>query len=559
MSAFRQVRWTALLVGALAGVSQAATPDPQPSAVAAIDVGSVPSEPAPTPSGSVSQEEAARFLMHATFGGTIEEIERAAAIGLEDWLDEQFVKPIGYHEPELEQRRVMGGEISTAQRRHSWWKQAMQGSDPLRQRVTFAMSQIFVISDEVGTVNQEPEGAANYYDMLLRNAFGNYRDILRDMSLHPMMGVYLSHLGNQRSNPAAGRFPDENYAREIMQLFSIGLFELNLDGTEKLDGTGQPIPTYGNEDITELAKIFTGFSFDSPEGTFRDGTPVWDRPMRMFQAWHEPGPKYLLRGKFVPPGQSGMQDFEDAIDNLFEHPNVGPFFARRFIQRLVSSNPSPAYIERVATAFNDNGNGVRGDMKAVIRAVLLDPEARSLPNNSQITRGRLQESYLRRVHLARAFNAANLAGTFPISDFRAIDDFVQRPLSSPTVFNFFLPDHQPQGEISQAGLFAPEFQIITTVSAISSANALRSQIDGTLNNSRNEVLEVKMDLNDELALANNIPALVDRFDLLLMYGSMSGPMRQVLITALQQLEDPEDRVKMALFLISIAPEYNVVK
>jgi uncharacterized protein (DUF1800 family) len=254
-----------------------------------------------------------------------------------------------------------------------------------------------------------------------------------------------------------------------------------------------------------------------------------------------------------------MQDFEAAIDSLYRHPNVGPFIARRLIQRLVTSNPSPAYIQRVAGAFANDGHGVRGSLKAVITKILLDPEARAWPTSGGITKGMLRESFLRRVHFARALDAENLAGTYPISDGGAPDDFGQRPLSSPTVFNFFLPDHQPTGIIADAGLYAPEFQIVTAVTAITSANALRGQIRGVMNNDPNNALEVRLDLSDEIALASNPRALIDRLNLILMYGTMSNPMRGVLTHALDQLSDPEERALTALQLISIAPEYAVLK
>jgi uncharacterized protein (DUF1800 family) len=254
-----------------------------------------------------------------------------------------------------------------------------------------------------------------------------------------------------------------------------------------------------------------------------------------------------------------MQDIEAAIDNLYRHPNVGPFIARRLIQRLVTSNPSPAYVQRVAGAFASDGRGVRGNMKAVITAILMDPEARAWPTSGAITKGMLRESFLRRVHFARALDARNLVGSWPIGDGGADDAFGQRPLSAPTVFNFFLPDHQPVGIIADAGLFAPEFQIITAVTAISSANALSGQIRGVMNSDPNDALEVRLDLSDEIALASNPDALLDRLNLILMYGTMSNPMREVLMHALDQLNDPRERAITALQLISIAPEYAVLK
>jgi len=520
---------------------------------------------AATPTGSVAPADAARFLSQATLGADWNEIHRMADLGYEAWLDEQFDRPIGYHQPYLDELAVQIAqadptlelEVEAEHRRWSWWQQVMQGPDPLRQRIGLALSEHFVVSDEMSQLRDNPQGLANYYDLLLGHAFGNYRDLLMDVTLHPIMGIYLSHLRNQRSS--GRRFPDENYAREIMQLFSIGLFLLEPDGSQVVDGSGAAIPTYDNDDVTEFAKIFTGLSYDSPERDFGGGQPVWTRPMRMYDEYHEPGPKYLLRGAFVPASQTGMQDIGDAIDNLFHHPSVGPFVARRLIQRLTTSNPSPEYIERVAGVFADNGNGVRGDMKSIIRAVLLDPQARDYPHLGRVDHGMLRESYLRRVHLARAFEASNLSFDYPISDSGAPRTFGQRPLSSPTVFNFFLPDHQPTGVIADADLFAPEFQIITAVTAISSANQLRSQIDGVMNGNSNDLFEVRLNLTDEIAIAPDVRALIDRLDLLLMYGNMSQPMRQILIDTASRIDDLEERVKMTIFLISISPEYSVLK
>lgn len=509
-----------------------------------------------TAQDSVTPREASRFLAQATLGADWEEIERTTQIGLQTWLDQQLQAPVGYHQPYLDQRASLGLEVDTQTRRWAWWQQVMDGPDPLRQRVALALSEIFVVSDN--TI-QDPIALANYYDMLLDHSFGNFRDLLYDVAMHPVMGVYLSHLRNQRSNPAAGRFPDENFAREIMQLFSIGLFELNLDGTLQLDGDGKPIPTYDNDDITELAKVFTGLSFASPAPDFGSGEAVWTRPMRMYEAYHEPGPKVLLRGAYLPAGRSGMQDVNAAIDNLFQHPNVGPFIARRLIQRMVTSNPSPDYIRRVSTTFQNNGSGVRGDMSTVVRAILLDPEARTWPDTLNSTRGMLRESFLRRVHLARAFNAAAPARIFPVEDSGAPEDFGQRPLSSPSVFNFFLPDHRPNGPIGDSGLYAPEFQIITAVTAIASADDLQTQIERGMNSDPNVFNEVRLDLSDEIALAANAPALIDRLDLLMTYGNMSGRMRQILVQAVQQLSDPTERAEMALHLVAISPEYAVVQ
>jgi uncharacterized protein (DUF1800 family) len=267
----------------------------------------------------------------------------------------------------------------------------------------------------------------------------------------------------------------------------------------------------------------------------------------------------LLRGQNVAGGRTAAAELDVAMDNIFNDPNVGPFVARRLIQRLVTSNPSPAYVERVSAVFADDGAGRRGDMRAVITAILLDPDARARPTSGAIERGMLREPFLRRVHLARAFDAASPALDYRIGDGGAPVAFAQRPVSSPSVFNFFLPDHRPMGPIADAGLYGPEFQILTAVTAITGANALRGQIDHAMNNDQNPAFEVRLDLDDEIALAADVRALVDRLDLLLMHGTMSGAMREVLIGALERIGDLDTRARMAVHLISISPEYCVVQ
>ncbi|MEL7187286.1 MAG: DUF1800 family protein, partial [Pseudomonadota bacterium] len=321
----------------------------------------VPPPPPPPPPTTGELIEASKFASRATFGLSYDEIDALARQGRDAWLNQQFAEPVGEHTPlvmDLIDRRN-AGEFSAFEtdieyliqfRRFAWWHRAVTSSDVLRQRVAFALSEIFVVSDNVDTLIVFPHSLSGYYDVLLNNSFGNFRDLLRDVSLHPAMGIYLSHINNRKANLANNTFPDENYAREVMQLFSIGLFELNIDGSLQLDANNQPIPTYSNVEIREFAKIFTGLSYGGPNAFFGNEEPNFVAQMQMFDAEHEPGEKRLLNGVVVPPGQSGSQDIEAAIDNLFNHPNVGPFIGKQLIQRLVTSNPSPAYIERVARA-----------------------------------------------------------------------------------------------------------------------------------------------------------------------------------------------------------------
>ncbi|MGI9271519.1 MAG: DUF1800 domain-containing protein, partial [Woeseiaceae bacterium] len=382
--------------------------------------GKTPPTQPPMPPTVAELNAASRFASQATFGMDFAGIDTIARQGKENWLDSQFALPVSDHvsiAADIVNRREAGEfaafendiEYLIYARRLAWWHRTITASDVVRQRVAFALSEIFVVSDNVDDLIVYPFALSGYYDTLLRNAFGNYRDLLRGVTLHPAMGIYLSHVNNRRSDPAANIFPDENYAREVMQLFSIGLFELNIDGSLRLDGDGEPIPTYSNVEIREFAKIFTGLSFGGANPFFGNPAPSFAAPMQMFDAEHEPGSKNLLNGIVVPAGQTGMQDIEAALDNLFNHPNVGPFIGKQLIQRLVTSNPSPAYIERVARVFNGDVSGVRGDMRAVVRAVLLDPEAESAAT-TMADFGKLREPVVRYASILRQFGANSSDG-----------------------------------------------------------------------------------------------------------------------------------------------------
>jgi uncharacterized protein (DUF1800 family) len=518
-------------------------------------------------------EEASRFLAQATLGAPIEEIERVEAIGIESWLDEQLAMPASSHLEAMQRLRDRYGDFadedtlrSPAFRRFAWWDRVMGAPDLLRQRVALALSEIFVISELQDRLYIRPEAVASFYDLLLEHAFGSYEALLLDVSLHPAMGAYLSHLNNDRSDPAIGRYPDENYAREIMQLFSIGLFELEPDGRVIEDAQGQPIPTYGNEEITELAKVFTGLGLRGLGSAFGRDLGDWTRPMRMFESHHEPGPKRLLGGHTIPDGQPGMDDVEDAVAHLAAHPNVGPFLATRLIQRLVRSNPSPAYVGRVAAVFDDDGRGNRGQLGAVVRAILTDEEARG--PHAEREGGRLREPFLRWVSLLRAFDASSASGEFLVEGGPVGFLLQQHPMASPSVFNFFRPDFAPNGPIQQAGLVAPEFQITTDASIVWLVNlmtyfafeapAFAADVDffrpGTIDA---DEIPLALDLSDEIALADDVDALIERLELILGYGTLSDESRRRIADALDPIE-PALRVPMALHLVLVSPDYAVV-
>ena len=532
------------------------------------------------------EQEASRFLAQATLGANLDMIQEVATMGYEAWLDQQFALPASNTLPLLEAGAVnQEGLFLAMEFRWSYWQQVMTGADVLRHRMALALSEIFVISTRVDELFDLPRGVSSYYDMLLKHAFGNFRDLLFDVTMHPCMGMYLSHVRNRKSDPSLNRFPDENYAREVMQLFTIGLYELNQDGTHKLDGKGNSIPTYTNSEITEFAKVFTGLTYAPQEDgvevdleLFLEGDEILYKPMVMYEPEHEPGSKKLLNGFVIPAGQSGMEDINSAVDNLFNHANVGPFIGHLLIQRLVKSNPSSAYISRVAGAFNDNGSGVRGDMKAVIKAILLDPEARDASHMSDPTHGMLREPFVRYVQLCRAFNAASENGTYRNNGEIVQEMLQQYPFDSPSVFNFYLPTYQPLGPIADAGLVAPEFQITTSYTAISGINFMNETIVNdqlmSISNPNLETCEdsgtecqeptdaemVYLNLEQEMALAEgDIDGLINRLDLILTYGTLSTPMRTIIKNTINQLDDPYERVTMALYLIMISPDYAILK
>lgn len=531
---------------------------------------------------------ASRFLSQATFGPDYELIETVSQVGVRDWMNTQLNMPVSFSiEDHLNVIRAaaydsiaaIGGDstdfyFSTQTWMYAWWKYVMDSPDLLRARVAFALSQLFVIS-QVPDLAQQPVTLCNYYDMLIENSFGNFRDLLGDVTRHPAMGAYLTHLMNPKTDSVNNRFPDENYAREIMQLFTIGLYELNQDGTRVLDTAGNPIPTYDNGDIAELAKVFTGFSFwDNPTFySYSSRESSYTSPMTMWNDYHEPGPKYLINGGVIPDRDpvDGEADVNDALDHLFNHPNVGPFVGRRLIQRLVKSNPTPDYIARVAAAFNDNGNGVRGDMKALISAVLLDPEARNCALIDGISEGMLREPMLRHTNLMRGFNALSLDGTFRNATYSFWKEVEQRPLGSPSVFNFFRPDYQPIGPVADAGLVAPEFQITHDQTIISYANHLHNWT--FLDNYLIEYWAIfagetwsqdklpMLDLSDEnlLSADKSYEELVDRINIILAHGSLNAETQQTIIQTISQIPDYEEelRTRMAIFLTMISPDYLI--
>lgn len=583
--------------------------------VGEADAGTVSILNQPAGSGP-SAKEAARFLIQAAFGpdqdaaddadDIPENVENVVAMGISGWIDDQLSRPVGHLVPmvrwQTEQQDAfrdgeteVDPEIYNDRKQNAWWGRAMglpklrpdavttQLTDPLRQRMGFALSQIFVISDRMERIGVQAEGMADFYDTLLDYSFGNYKDLLHDVSLHPCMGIYLSHMGNKKADPVEHTFPDENYAREVMQLFSIGLWMLNPDGTRQLDTDGQPIPTYSNATITELARVFTGLSFGkksngSDNDNFGEYEGDFTSLMKGFDEHHDLAPKTLLLGTTTPQrvadeGVATTADVDALMDNLFNHPNVGPFLGRQLIQRLVTSNPSPAYISRVTAAFDAVP---RGDLGRTLKAVLMDPEARDPVMMGDPKYGKLREPFLRAVNVARAFNASSPDGWYYLDAFSL--DHVQEPMKSPSVFNFYLPNYSPPGLLAEAGLVAPELQIVNASSGTTAPNYFWRILDGLHRWGASASKNVRLNIDQEMLL--NVPpeavdepdpdvepldpdALIRRLDLVLTGGTLSPESFQIIREALNRIgpgsgwDWPRNRLKLAIYLIVSSPEFAV--
>ena len=515
--------------------------------------------PPPPPSNSIESDKAARFLTQATFGATSETIATLANIGYDTWLQQQFNLPATLHYP-LIQEYPEDDELNNRHRQEVWWRTAITAEDQLRQRVAFALSQIFVVSDK-SSLGQTPYGLANYYDILVNNAFGNYRDLLEEVTLSPMMGIYLSMLGNEKPDTERNIRPDENYAREVMQLFSIGLLKLNNDGSLILDDNNQPIPTYDQDVIKGFAHVFTGWHFADKPSWAQQGINLFD-PMKSFEDFHDTGEKRLLDGETIPSGGTATSDLEAALDNIFNHPNVGPFISKQLIQRLVTSNPSPDYINRVATVFNDNGNGVRGDLKAVVEAILVDDQAISDNTLQDSNFGKLKEPLIRFTQLWRAFDASAESGKYWFNFTYFITG--QAALSAPSVFNFYSPSFSPSGGVSDAGLVAPEFQILNETYITHTINMLAYS---TYVGYKGIALEqpdpdrILIDIDDELNMASDPTQLVEHLDLLLMSGQMETNQKDDLIASINEISADEThlRVLNTLFMIVASPQFSIQK
>ncbi len=514
--------------------------------------------PAPPPPTGITKPEAFRFLNQATMGATQADADRVIAIGYEAWIDEQLARPASLELPYV-QSIPLPQNIQDLHRDRVdvWFRNAVNGQDQLRQRVAFALSEVMVVS-QVGALSNLPYAVASYQDLLVTQGLGNFRDLIEAITLHPAMGVYLSMLGNQKPNQQGTIRPDENYARELMQLFTIGLVELNLDGTPRIDSTGQPIPTYSQPVIEGFAHVYTGWTYaNAPSGNFLRAQPLPVNqvvPMQHYSAYHDTGPKLVLSGVTIPAGQTGAQDLAAALDNIFAHPNVGPFLAQRLIQRLVTSNPSPDYVSRVAQRFNDNGRGVRGDLAAVVKAILLDAEARGA---ATVSTGKIKEPLLRLTQLWRAYNGRAADGGFRAFASPSAS-LGQGPLQANSVFNFFGPDFAPGGEIRAAGLVAPELEIATEYQNTQVTNTFRMYT--FTRNSRSVGLPadaIVINIDAEAVVAADTNALVNLVIDKLLAGQASATLRAEMLNLVGRYAatDAPNRAAQAIYSVVTSPEY----
>jgi uncharacterized protein (DUF1800 family) len=518
-----------------------------------------------------AEADAVRLLRQASFGPTEESVGRVLALGIPGWIDEQLALPGTSYPvypyvpaarpdtcvdnrtpPATPSSHCARDNYTLFQLQLRFFKDAVEGPDQLRQRMAFALSQIFVTS---GLDNSRNYAMRHYQQIFRDHAFGNYYDLLLAVTLSPVMGDYLDMVNNNKANPVARTEPNENYAREILQLFSIGTVHLNPDGTPVTDPAGKPYPTYDQEEIEGFAHVFTGWTYPTLPGQRpRNNNPRnYQGPMRPVEATHDFGAKSLLYGVIAPAGLSMQQDLELAHRNIFLHPNLGPFIGKQLIQKLVASDPSPAYVARISAVFADNGAGQRGDLRAVVRAILLDPEARG-ERAGDPGFGKLSEPILYLTALSRAFGARTDGVFFRLAS-STVSQFVFYP---PSVFNFYPPGYVVPG----TDLLGPEFAIQNTSTAINRTNiAFGLLFAGTIppDPTVYGATGTTISLAPYQAVAGNAGALADRLDRFLLAGRMSPAMRSAIVGAVNAIPafDTLNRARTAAYLVVSSPQFQV--
>jgi uncharacterized protein (DUF1800 family) len=529
------------------------------------------------PASDAAGSDAFRFLTQASFGPTASELDRVQTLGIPAYLEDQFNQPqSGYPDAQYTylslktsadcnnkdpsganypasapQAICYRDNLTPTRVQRQFFTNAMTQPDQLRQRVAWALAQIMVVS----TVDADISVAyvlARYHNILFDEAFGNFETLLKRVTLSPAMGTWLNMANNDK--PAGTRVPNENYAREVLQLFSIGVSVLGPDGTPVLDASGLPVPTYDQPTIKQFARVFTGWTYPSADGTppTAKNTANYVSPMVPYPNGHDTATKTLLRGVTLPINQSAQQDLDAAIHNIVTHPNVGPFIGRQLIQHLVTSNPSPGYVGRVAAAFNDNGQGVRGDMKAVLRAILLDPEARG-DSSADPSFGQLREPVLMVTALLRAAGG--------VTDGAALSDRVatlgERPYSSPSVFNFYPPDFTVPG----TDLISPEFGIHNSTTAVGRSNLVYTLLYGGIasdptvpNATGTHIATAALE-----PLAANQETLLSKVESLLLGGPLPPFPHAIVSKAvlLVPATNQAERVRMALYLTASSYFFQV--
>jgi uncharacterized protein (DUF1800 family) len=527
-----------------------------------------------TPPPGLAAADAARFLDQATFGVVASDVAQVQASGIDSYISAQIALPAtqysGYsytpHTAPLDCRNdgssppdaaslCARDQYSPFQVQRDFFLHALNNPDQLRQRVAFALSQIMVVSSvEI----YEAYGLADYQNILLNDAFGNYRTLLQDVALSPTMGHYLDMADSDETNPANGTVPNQNFAREVLQLFSIGLVELNQDGSQQLDASGAPIPTFAPPTIEGFSAVFTGWTYPPLAGASSQWTnPInFDGTMVSFPNHHQGGTKLLLNGYTVPAGQTPEQDLANALDNIFNHPNVGPFIGKQLIQHLVTSNPSPAYVARVSAVFANNGQGVRGDLSAVVRAILEDPEARGVAPVGNLF-GHLREPALFITDTMRS-----LGGQSDGVLLRSASSAMGQPIFEPeTVFNFYPPSYQLPGTQT----LAPEFGIQNAATALARANFINTVImrggaaaDPTVTGSTGTSIDLTA-----LSDAGSSSALVAQLNQTLMHGSLPEDASAIILTATDSAAanstDPLAAARAASYLMLTSAQYQVVR
>jgi uncharacterized protein (DUF1800 family) len=504
-----------------------------------------------------ARADAARFLTQAGFGPTLAEIDALAGSGdYAGWLEAQRSAPVCLEFPRVLLRTQ---PFTPDQRVEAWTYCAVRGADQLRQRMALALSEILTVSDRTSSLAAAVLPLSDYHDLLARGALGNYRDLLDAVTLSPVMATYLTLVNSNPVDNVHHTHPDENYARELMQLFTLGVQRLNLDGSLQLGDDGKPLTTYSQKDVENLARVFTGWGWSSGWGATM---PQFGRPLTAYESHHDRGIKNIVGGVRLPSGSTVRDDLEHALDAIFAHPNVAPFISRELIQRLVTSNPSPGYIERVARVFEDNGAGVRGDLYAVACAILLDAEARDPASAADPGFGKLREPLVRVAQLWRAFEASAPSGRFDVTALK--DKLAEAPLQASSVFGFFRPDFQPGGPLKDSDLVAPEFQITDEASMPLASNFYRavSQRFRDASGAGSYVTlpaDIALSFGPWAERSLHTGPMLDDLNVLLMSGQMSATTWQTLYDYVSTYPDSSSlyRLSEAIGLIALSPQYSI--